>query len=69
MRDLALKILKAAFWLCILGAAIFAILYVLGMLGIVLPPRVIQFLIAAGVILVIIWIVAALTGADTWRPW
>lgn len=69
MRDIAMRILKAAFWLCILGAAIFAILYVLGLLGIELPPRVVQLLVAAGVILAVIWIVAALTGADSWRPW
>lgn len=61
-----MAILEAVLVLCLilllLGLAFFVLQWVLGILGITIPPRVMQILGAIVVVLVLIWFVQAIMG-------
>lgn len=61
-----MAILEAVLILCLillfLGLAFFVLQWVLGILGITIPPRVMQILGAIVVVLVLIWFVQAIMG-------
>ena len=61
-----MAILETVLMLCLilllLGLAFFVLMWVLGILGIALPPRVLQILGAIVVVLVLIWFVRAVMG-------
>lgn len=61
-----MAILEAILVLCLilllLGLAFFVLQWVLGILGITIPPRVMQILGAIVVVLVLIWFVQAIMG-------
>ena len=59
---LALAILEFCLILLIIGGAFYVLVWVLGLLGIAIPPRVLQFIAAIVFILILIWVIQAVMG-------
>lgn len=60
--DLIVTVLTLLLYIVIIAIVFYAIVYVLGLIGIVVPPRIMQLLMVAFGLIVLIWLVTALLG-------
>lgn len=63
--DWIVAILTILLYIVVIAIVFYAVIWVLGQVGITIPPRIMQLIVVAFALVVLIWLVTALVGGGT----